>query len=193
MPISIHQIRDKEFSTKTFGYSKKEVHEFMEFVASQVEFERQEIKSRQDEEERKRNRLADQEDQARDNVEALRRREQIIHDSIVFAERNKDEIIRNARKEAENIIRDAEIRAQSTLSQARNYLNKLDTDYLQLKEQKRAFLKNSIAHARTYLERLEQEPMIVQMNILEDQERKKKLEIELNKQALENSDAKENK
>ncbi len=186
MAISIHQIRDKEFTTKTFGYSKKEVQEFLENLATQIEEERSKVKEMQANDERKRNQLADREDQARSNVEALRRREQIIHDSIVFAERNKDEIIRNARKEAENIIRDAEIRAQSTINQARNYLNKLDTEYLQLKEQKRAFLKNTISHVKTYLERLEQEPMIVQLNLLEEEQRKKRLEAELKKKELEN-------
>ncbi len=52
----------------------------------------------------------------------LKRREELISRTLVFAEKTKADIIGNARKEAENIIHEAELKAKRVIQETKQYL-----------------------------------------------------------------------
>jgi cell division initiation protein len=176
MSISIPQIRDKEFSTKTFGYSKREVHEFLEFIANEIYQERTTQNESKEKETKEKEFISHKATQAEKGVDELKRREELIHKTLIFAENAKAEMISNARKEAENIIREAEIKAKKTINEARHFLNQLDYQYLKLKEEKRMFLLQTAAQFKTYLDRIEKDPAIVRLNEKSVQAEMKKIQ-----------------
>jgi cell division initiation protein len=194
MSISIPQIRDKEFSTKTFGYSKREVREFLEFIANEIYQERNQQFQSKEKETKEKEFISHKATEAVKGVEELKRREELIQKTLLFAENAKAEMISNARKEAENIIREAEIKAKRTINEARHYLNQLDFQYLKLKEEKRMFLIQTASQFKAYLERLEKDPAIARLNETSVQNEMKKIksdkkmqEEEKNEQANTNS------
>lgn len=175
MPISIPQIRDKEFSTKTFGYSKREVREFLEFIANEIYQERMTQNQSKEKETKEKEFISHTATEAVKGVEELKRREELIQKTLLFAENAKTEMISNARKEAENIIREAEIKAKKTINEARHFLNQLDYQYLKLKEEKRMFLLQTASQFRVYLERIEKDPAISRLNETSVQAEMKKI------------------
>lgn len=178
MAISIPQIRDKEFSTKTFGYSKREVREFLEFIANEIYQERTRQNETKEKETKEKEFISHKATEAVKGVDELKRREELIHKTLLFAENAKAEMISNARKEAENIIREAEIKAKKTINEARHFLNQLDYQYLKLKEEKRMFLLQTAAQFKTYLERIEKDPAIARLNETSVQAEMKKIKSE---------------
>jgi len=175
MSISIHQIRDKEFSTKTFGYSKREVREFLEFIANEIYQERMKQNESKEKETKEKEFISHKATEATKGVDELKRREELIHKTLLFAENAKAEMISNARKEAENIIREAEIKAKKTINEARHFLNQLDYQYLKLKEEKRIFLLQTASQFKAYLERIEKDPAIARLNETSVQAEMKKI------------------
>ena len=176
MSISIPQIRDKEFSTKTFGYSKREVREFLEFIANEAYQERTKQNESKEKETQEKEFIYHKATEAEKGVDELKRREELIHKTLIFAENAKAEMISNARKEAENIIREAEIKAKKTINEARHFLNQLDYQYLKLKEEKRMFLLQTAAQFKTYLDRIEKDPAIARLNETSVQAEMKKIQ-----------------
>lgn len=179
MSISIPQIRDKEFSTKAFGYSKREVKEFLEFVANEIYQDRLVHSETKEKETKEKEYISDKAKQAEQSVEALERREELIHKTLLFAENAKAEMISNARKEAENIIREAEVKARKTINEARHYLNQLDYQFLKLKEEKRMFLLQTASQFKAYLERIEKDPTLARINEANVQEGLKKIKADI--------------
>ncbi|MBI9031257.1 DivIVA domain-containing protein [bacterium] len=178
MSISIPQIRDKEFSTKAFGYSKREVREFLEFVANEIYQERTHQNEFKEKETKEKEFISHKATEAVKGVEELKRREELIQKTLLFAENAKAEMISNARKEAENIIREAEIKAKKTINEARHFLNQLDYQYLRLKEEKRMFLLQTAAQFKTYLDRIEKDPAIARLNETSVQAEMKKIKAD---------------
>jgi len=160
MPLFPLDIRHQEFSGQMFGYSKKEVRAFLEQVASEVEeFQKQQEKElarrAQMQYEVKQEAL-----QAGSAVEDLKRREELISRTLVFAEKTKADIVANARKEAENIIHESELKAKRAIHEAKQYLGVLEHQYLQLKEQKRQFLLQFRVELQTFQDRIGKDPLL---------------------------------
>ncbi len=160
MPLFPLDIRHQEFSGQMFGYSKKEVRAFLEQVASEVEeFQKQQEKElarrAQMQYEVKQEAL-----QAGSAVEDLKRREELISRTLVFAEKTKADIVANARKEAENIIHESELKAKRAIHEAKQYLSVLEHQYLQLKEQKRQFLLQFRVELQTFQDRIGKDPLL---------------------------------
>jgi len=160
MPLFPLDIRHQEFSGQVFGYSKKEVRAFLEQVASEVEeFQKQQEKElarrAQMQYEVKQEAL-----QAGNAVEDLKRREELISRTLVFAEKTKADIVANARKEAENIIHESELKAKRAIHEAKQYLGVLEHQYLQLKEQKRQFLLQFRVELQTFQDRIGKDPLL---------------------------------
>ncbi|MBM4404229.1 MAG: DivIVA domain-containing protein, partial [Candidatus Cloacimonetes bacterium] len=80
--------------------------------------------------------------------------------TLVFAEKTKADIIANARKEAENIIHEAELKAKRAIQEAKQYLGVLEHQYVHLKEQKRQFLLQFRAELSTFMERIGKDPLL---------------------------------
>lgn len=160
MPLFPLDIRHQEFSGQMFGYSKKEVKAFLEQVASEVE----DFQRKQEKELAKREQMQyevkQEAIQAGSAVEDLKRREELISRTLVFAEKTKADIIANARKEAENIIHEAELKAKRAIHEAKQYLSVLEHQYLQLKEQKRQFLLQFRVELQAFQDRIGKDPLL---------------------------------
>ncbi len=153
-------IRHQEFSGQMFGYNKKEVKAFLEQVASEIE----DFQKKQEKELARREQMqyeVKQEAlQAGSAVEDLKRREELISRTLVFAEKTKADIVANARKEAENIIHEAELKAKRAVHEAKQYLSVLEHQYLQIKEQKRQFLMQFRSELQTFQDRIGKDPLL---------------------------------
>ncbi|NLW18309.1 MAG: DivIVA domain-containing protein [Candidatus Cloacimonetes bacterium] len=153
-------IRHQEFSSAMLGYSKKEVKEYLESLASQVE----EYQSVQELEIQRRElmqiEVRQEAAQAGTAVEELKRREELISRTLVFAEKTKADILSNARKEAENIIHEAELKAKRAIQEAKQYLGVLEQQYLHLKEEKRQFLMQFKSELNTFMDRIDKDPLL---------------------------------
>lgn len=160
MPLFPLDIRHQEFSGQMFGYSKKEVRAYLEQVASEIE----EFQKSQEKEFARRERMQyevkQEAMQAGSAVEDLKRREELISRTLVFAEKTKADIVANARKEAENIIHESELKAKRAINEAKQYLSVLEHQYLQLKEQKRQFLMQFRVELQTFQDRISKDPLL---------------------------------
>ncbi len=143
-----------------FGYSKKEVKEYLEGLATELE----DYQQRQEKELQRRElmqlEVRQEAVQAGSAVEELKRREELISRTLVFAEKTKADIISNARKEAENIIHEAELKAKRAIQEAKQYLGVLEQQYIQLKEEKRQFLMQFKSELNTFQDRIEKDPLL---------------------------------
>lgn len=153
-------IRHQEFSGQLFGYSKKEVRAFLEQMADELEerLKRQErdvAKHEQQQYEVKQEAVT-----ASSAVEDLKRREELISRTLVFAEKTKADIIANARKEAENIIHESELKAKRAINEAKHHLSMLEHQYLSMKEQKRQFLMQFRVELQSFQDRISKDPLL---------------------------------
>lgn len=160
MPLFPIDIKHQEFSGQMFGYSKKEVRAFLDQVAGELE----EYQKKQERELARREQLQyevkQEAMQAGSAVEDLKRREELISRTLVFAEKTKADIVANARKEAENIIHEAELKAKRAIQEAKQYLGVLEHQYLQLKEQKRQFLLQFKVELQSFQDRIGKDPLL---------------------------------
>ncbi len=160
MPLFPTDIRHQEFAGAMFGYSKKEVKDYLEQLASELD----EYQNRQEKElyrsEQMQLEVKQEAFQAGTAVEELKRREELISRTLVFAEKTKADIISNARKEAENIIHEAELKAKRAIQEAKQYLGVLEQQYIQIKEEKRQFLMQFKSELNTFQERIEKDPLL---------------------------------
>jgi DivIVA domain-containing protein len=160
MPLFPLDIRHQEFSGQMFGYSKKEVRAFLEQVASEIE----DFQKKQEKEFARREQMQyevkQEAMQAGSAVEDLKRREELISRTLVFAEKTKADIVANARKEAENIIHEAELKAKRAIHEAKQYLGVLEHQYLQIKEQKRQFLMQFRVELQSFQDRIGKDPLL---------------------------------
>jgi len=77
-----------------------------------------------------------------------------------LTEKTKADIVANARKEAENIIHESELKAKRAIHEAKQYLSVLEHQYLQLKEQKRQFLLQFRVELQTFQDRIGKDPLL---------------------------------
>ena len=164
MPLHPIDIRHQEFSTAFNGYKKKEVKAYLEQLANEIE----EINRKMERELQKQfsaqQEVKQEAVQATQAIEDLKRREELISRTLVFAEKTKADIIANARKEGENIIQEAEIKAKRAIQEAKQYLSVLEHQYIHMKEQKRQFLMQFRVELQTFMDRIGKDPLLTKEN-----------------------------
>lgn len=160
MPLFPLDIKHQEFSTQMVGYNKKEVRAFLDEISSDLE----DLLKKQERELARKEQIQYEVKQeaasANTAVEDLKRREELISRTLVFAEKTKADIIANARKEAENIIHEAELKAKRAINEAKQHLSILEHQYISMKEQKRQFLMQFQAELNTFQERIKKDPLL---------------------------------
>lgn len=162
MKITPTEIRGKEFSRAMSGFKKAEVNEFLEELATQTELLLAATKKLEKQIQEKDKKLDDLDEQK----DLLRR-------TLILAEKIKDETISNAKNEAENIIKDAEISSREKVKKAKDYLSILEHDFINIKEKKMQFIISFKSQLNSMLE-------ILERNIQqESSELKKKSNIEI--------------
>jgi len=128
-PIDIQQ---QHFKSKMFGgYSQEEVDHFLEQVAEELEILT--VDGQQLRDELSRTRLA---------LEDLQNREATLKETLITTQRMTDDLKANARREAELIIANAQLRAEQLLQQNEDRRVKMVAEIQALRREKVAFETN---------------------------------------------------
>ncbi|HID95923.1 MAG TPA: DivIVA domain-containing protein [Candidatus Latescibacteria bacterium] len=122
-------IRKQEFKKAFRGYDRDEVDAFLEMVAD--EFERI---AREDFSLRERVKGLE------DSLKRYKDLEKALQETLMAAQTTADETRANAKREAELIMKEAEIRAERWTDEARAELNKIKEEITNLKMQKESFI-----------------------------------------------------
>lgn len=144
MAITPIDIQQHQFKSQLLGYDKAAVDRFLELVADDLE--RLHLQQQQTREELART----QEDLAR-----MRERESTLKQTLITAQKVTDELRDNARKEAEVIIADAQVRAEQIVREAENRRIGLINEVQELKRQKVSFESGLRALVESHLRLLD--------------------------------------
>lgn len=144
MAITPLDIRKMTFSQRLRGYEPQEVENFLDLVAEELTA-----------------RLAQAERLERENHELRRKldeahgRQEKLQETLLQAQRLSGEITENARKEAALFLKEAEVAADSMVSQAIEQANRIESKIVQLRSQRRQMqlqFKNALDHFAQLLE-----------------------------------------
>jgi len=144
MRITPLDIRKQPFPRSFRGFDPDAVNSFLEHVAGEYEG-----LIRQNDE------YATQVKSLRQQLEKYTEIERVLNETLMTAQRSSDEARVNAHKEAELIIKDAEIRADRYESEARNRVNALESEVISIRNQRDSFLARFKAMLSTQLNLLE--------------------------------------
>ncbi len=125
MNLSPLEIRKHEFRKKLRGYDPDEVMAFLDIVS--MEYENMVHQNSMLTE-----RLAMIESQ----IKKYRNMEATLQDALLSAERSREETLKTAKKQAELIVREAEIKASAILEEGRHALVRLRNTFSELKTHK---------------------------------------------------------
>jgi cell division initiation protein len=144
MLISPLDIRKQGFRPQVFGgVDPDQVRSFLDQVAIQYETILKEN-----------NELATRVKHLEEEVEHYNKIEKALNDTMLSAQRTTDEARLNAQKEAELILKDAQIRAGRYEDESRRRVHDLESEIVSLKTQRDSFLARFRAMLKTQLELL---------------------------------------
>lgn len=116
------EIQKQTFSTGLRGYNADEVRGYLSLVAEEIERLVKEI-----------DRLERENSHMREDLEDHSQRERILKDTLLSAQKVSEDVKANARKEAELIVKDAELLAERVISQAMARLSDIEKAIQDLK------------------------------------------------------------
>ena len=129
MRITPLDIRKQPFRKTVMGFDRDEVNSFLEMVANEFE----QIIKQNDE-------LATNVKLLQERIDAYEKIEKTLNETLITAQRATDEAKLNAQKEAELIIKDAQIRANKYEDRSRQKVNELESELTSLRTQRDSFL-----------------------------------------------------
>ncbi|MFW5774811.1 MAG: DivIVA domain-containing protein [Chitinivibrionales bacterium] len=129
MRITPLDIKKQPFKKTMMGFDPDQVNSFLEMVANEFE----QLNRSHDE-------LAGEVNQYKQKLEHYERIEKTLNETLLTAQRATDEARLNAQKEAELILKDAQIRADRYEDQSRQRVNGLQSELLSLKAQRESFI-----------------------------------------------------
>jgi cell division initiation protein len=147
-PIDIQQHR---FKTRPLGYEKGGVDHFLELLAE--ELERLHRQSQELKEELARTRAS---------LEEMRSRELTLKETLLTTQRVTDDLKANARKEAELIVAEADLRGEKIVRAADDRRIQLISEIQELKRQKISFETSLRAVVESHLRLLDLEVVALQ-------------------------------
>jgi len=139
MKITPLDIQQMVFRTKLRGYDREEVNRFLEELAQTVE-------SLNRDNAILRERLAVTEQQ----VSELKRTETTLSNTLVAAQSLADDVKRSANRDAELIVKEAELKAGEVIRQARVELGETQRDLSQLQKQRLLMVERMRATLHTF-------------------------------------------
>ncbi len=139
MKITPLDIQQMVFRTKLRGYDREEVNRFLEELAQTVE-------SLNRDNAMLRERLAITEQQ----VSELKRTETTLSNTLVAAQSLADDVKRSANRDAELIVKEAELKAGEVIRQARVELGETQRDLSQLQKQRLLMVERMRATLHTF-------------------------------------------
>lgn len=144
MKITPLDIRQQQFKRKIRGFAVEEVNSFMEIVAEEFEkLVKQNITLEEKLQRKKR------------EVEELKDNEATLRDTIVAARSMGEKLKENAQKEADLIIKEAELKADEIIDKVHLRAAKIQDDIIELKRQRKQFeikIKSAIETHQKMLE-----------------------------------------
>ena len=144
MNITPLDIRKQTFGRSFRGYNREEVETFLEMVAETSERLNEVNASLQ-------NKVKELEA----SVDKYQQLEQTLQDTLVMAQRIADEATESARKEAQVIVKDAELKADRALEDAHHGVNKIKQEIMTLQGERDAFIARIKGLCHGQLELLE--------------------------------------
>lgn len=128
MRITPLDIQQKQFPVKFRGFDVEEVYAFLEVVREEMEDILRENVS-----------LKEQAHRAETQITGYRDMEATLKETLMTAQQMVEDYKNNARKEAELLLREAEIRAESLMREAQDKVVKIHEDIVDLKGIRRHF------------------------------------------------------
>jgi cell division initiation protein len=142
MKITPQDILSQKFDIKMKGYDRDEVNQFLMQIAEMVESEILE-----------REHLKKELDKAKEKLAKFEKREDVLRDTLISAQKFSHEIKLNAERESELVIKEAEIKAEAIINNAINRQRDLKEEIRNLKF-KRTEIENDIIKMLTSLKEL---------------------------------------
>ena len=121
------EIQKQTFARKLKGFDPNEVRAYLQMVAEEIEVLLLSV-----------DRLSRENAMLRDDLEDHNQRERILKDTLLSAQKVSEEVKSNARKEAELIVKDAELLSERLVSQAMSRVADLERMIQDLKIERRA-------------------------------------------------------
>jgi len=131
-----------EFNSKGKGYDKDEVKNFLIQIAENIELENLEKES-----------LKKELEQVKKNLNKLEKREDVLRDTLISAQKFSKEIKNNAEREARLIIKEAEMKAEEIINHAKKRQKDLNSEIRNLKF-KRKEIENDLLNMLNSLKEL---------------------------------------
>ncbi len=125
MRITPSDIEKQEFSVKMRGYDRDEVRNFLLFIAQEVSnllMEMDELKKKYL--------------QAEERIKEMEAREKILKETLIAAQRFSEELKNNAKKEAEIMIKEAELKADQIVAKAMERLREINMSIAKMRAEK---------------------------------------------------------
>jgi cell division initiation protein len=120
-------IQKQTFSRGFKGYNRDEVRAYLHLVAEEIEHLLHEV-----------DRVSRENNTLREDLDEHTARERILKETLLSAQRVSEELKANARKEAELIVKDAELLSERVVAQAMQRVHDLEKAILDLKIERRA-------------------------------------------------------
>ena len=121
------EIQKQSFARKLKGFDPNEVRAYLQMVAEEIESLLKDV-----------DRLSRENVMLREDLDDHNQRERILKDTLLSAQKVSEEVKSNARKEAELIVKDAELLSERLVSQAMNRVADLERTIQDLKVERRS-------------------------------------------------------
>lgn len=144
MRITPLDIQQKQFPMKFRGFDVEEVYAFLEVVREEMEDLLRENAS-----------LKEQVHRAENQIKEYRDMETTLRETLMTAQQMVEEYKTNARKEAELLIREAELKADSIMKEAQDKVVKIHEDIVDLKGIRRHFKEEVRRLIESHMQMLE--------------------------------------
>ena len=125
MRITPIDIQQQQFKSRPMGYEKTGVDQFLEIVAGEME---RLLRQNQD--------LQEELAHARNALSEMREREAMLKETLLTTQKVTDELKANARREAELLLADAELRAEKVILAAEERRLQLVDEIREIKRQR---------------------------------------------------------
>ncbi len=147
MELSPLEITQRDFGRKFRGLDPEEVQTFLEQVAEAMTRLLHESNDR-----------AAQIQRLEAEVRVHQEREDSLRNTLITAQKMTDEIKGNAKREADLVLKEAELKAERLLEQAHRKLAQVQAEIAELQRQRELFASKLRGLLKTHLELLEVEP-----------------------------------
>ncbi len=130
MKLTPLDIKKQRFKSKVRGYDPTEVETFLEMVADEYETVFNE-----------RNRLAEDIGKLKVQLKDYQQVEKTLQDTLMNAQQNVSQSRENSKREAQILLREAELKSERILDEAREKLDKMKNELNILRSQKESFAR----------------------------------------------------